>query len=148
MWPLQRGLLPLVLFTVVSGLGFGFFQTPNNRNMLLSAPRERSGAAGGMQATARLVGQTAGAVVMALLFTLAPSGAAPRIGLGVGAALALAGGLVSTLRSAVRRRSAGRARWSVRPAASRLVGVLGGSVLPERGWCQNLEAAPSPACRL
>jgi MFS transporter, DHA2 family, multidrug resistance protein len=97
-WPLQRGLLPLVLFTVVSGLGFGFFQTPNNRNMLLSAPRERSGAAGGMQATARLVGQTAGAVVMALLFTLAPSGAAPRIGLGVGAALALAGGLVSTLR--------------------------------------------------
>ena len=82
----------------VSGLGFGFFQTPNNRNMLLSAPRERSGAAGGMQATARLVGQTAGAVVMALLFTLAPSGAAPRIGLGVGAALALAGGLVSTLR--------------------------------------------------
>jgi MFS transporter, DHA2 family, multidrug resistance protein len=97
-WPLQRGLLPLVLFTVVSGLGFGFFQTPNNRNMLLSAPRERSGAAGGMQATARLVGQTAGAVVMALLFTLAPSGAAPRIGLGVGAVLALAGGLVSTLR--------------------------------------------------
>ena len=111
LWPLQRR--PRCRSSCsrwLCGLGFGFFQTPNNRNMLLSAPRERSGAAGGMQATARLVGQTAGAVVMALLFTLAPSGAAPRIGLGVGAALALAGGLVSTLRIGRRRRSAGRAR--------------------------------------
>ena len=98
LWPLHGDLAPLVVFTVVSGLGFGFFQTPNNRNMLLSAPRARSGAAGGMQATARQCGQTAGAVIMALLFTVAPSGVAPRIGLAVGAALALAGGVVSLLR--------------------------------------------------
>ena len=98
LWPMHRSLLPLVVFTMLGGLGFGFFQTPNNRNMLLSAPRERSGAAGGMQGTARLMGQTAGAVIMALLFTLAPSAVAPRIGLGVGAVLALAAGLVSTLR--------------------------------------------------
>ncbi|MDE1991137.1 MAG: MFS transporter [Rhizobiaceae bacterium] len=97
-WPLQQSVLPLVFLTIICGLGFGFFQTPNNRNMLLSAPRERSGAAGGMQATARLVGQTMGAVIMALLFTLAPSDIAPRIGIGVGAFLGLAGGLVSTLR--------------------------------------------------
>ncbi len=97
-WRFDGSLAPLVLFTVLSGLGFGFFQTPNNRNMLLSAPRARSGAAGGMQATARQCGQTAGAVIMALLFTLAPSGLAPRLGLAVGAALALAGGLVSLLR--------------------------------------------------
>ena len=83
---------------MLSGLGFGFFQTPNNRNMLLSAPRERSGAAGGMQATARLVGQTAGCRRHGAAVHPAPSGAAPRIGLGVGAVLALAGGLVSTLR--------------------------------------------------
>ena len=98
LWPMHRSLLPLVVFTMVGGLGFGFFQTPNNRNMLLSAPRERSGAAGGMQGTARLMGQTAGAVIMALLFTLAPAAIAPRLGLGVGATLALAGGLVSLLR--------------------------------------------------
>jgi DHA2 family multidrug resistance protein-like MFS transporter len=98
LWPLSRGLPPLAPITMICGLGFGFFQTPNNRNMLLSAPRERSGAAGGMQGSARLLGQTAGAMMMALLFTLAPAGLAPRVGLGLGAALALAGGLVSMLR--------------------------------------------------
>ncbi len=98
LWPLHRGLAPLIAFTMVSGLGFGFFQTPNNRNMLLSAPRERSGAAGGMQATARQFGQTTGAVIMALLFTVVPTNA-PRIALGVAAALAAAGGIVSLLRA-------------------------------------------------
>ena len=34
-WPLQGNLLPLVPFMMLGGLGFGFFQTPNNRNMLL-----------------------------------------------------------------------------------------------------------------
>ena len=98
LWPLHDNLLPLVVFMMMGGLGFGFFQTPNNRNMLLSAPRERSGAAGGMQGTARLTGQTIGAVIMALLFAFAPAAAAPRLGLAVGAVLALAGGLVSMIR--------------------------------------------------
>ncbi|MGI3899405.1 MAG: MFS transporter [Janthinobacterium lividum] len=98
LWRFEGNLAPLIAFMMLSGLGFGFFQTPNNRNMLLSAPRARSGAAGGMQATARQCGQAAGAVIMALLFTLAPAGVAPRFGLAVGAALALAGGLVSLMR--------------------------------------------------
>jgi DHA2 family multidrug resistance protein-like MFS transporter len=55
----------------VCGLGFGFFQSPNNRAMLSSAPLRRSGAAGGMLATARLLGQTAGAVSTAVFFHLA-----------------------------------------------------------------------------
>jgi DHA2 family multidrug resistance protein-like MFS transporter len=97
-WPIHDNLLPLVFFLMLSGFGFGIFQTPNNRNMLLSAPRERSGAAGGMQGTARLLGQTAGAAIMTLLFTLTSSAAAPRIGLAIGAVLALAAGLVSTMR--------------------------------------------------
>ena len=42
------------------GIGFGLFQSPNNRTIMSSAPRHRSGAAGGMLATARLLGQTAG----------------------------------------------------------------------------------------
>ena len=95
---LQSRPLLLILLTVLCGLGFGLFQVPNNRNMFLSAPSERSGAAGGMQGTARLVGQTAGSVIMNLLFAMASVDTAPRIGLGIGAVLTLAAGLVSTLR--------------------------------------------------
>jgi DHA2 family multidrug resistance protein-like MFS transporter len=98
LWPLQGRPLPLVLFTMLCGLGFGLFQVPNNRNMYLAAPRERSGAAGGMQATARLAGQTAGATLMTLLFALTSLAAAPRLGLAIGGALTLLAGLVSALR--------------------------------------------------
>jgi DHA2 family multidrug resistance protein-like MFS transporter len=97
-WPLQHDLHPLLAMLILCGLGFGLFQTPNNRNMLLSAPPNRSGAAGGMQGTARLTGQTIGAVMMTLLFTLTPLDVAPRIGLGLGAVLALTAGLVSIRR--------------------------------------------------
>ena len=98
-WPLHGSLGPLVPITMLCGFGFGLFQVPNNRNMFLSTPRERSGAAGGMQATARLAGQTAGGVITGLVLTLASTSAAPRIGLAIGAALTLLAGLVSTLRS-------------------------------------------------
>jgi DHA2 family multidrug resistance protein-like MFS transporter len=84
---------------MLGGLGFGFFQTPNNRNMLLAAPRERSGAAGGMQGMARLTGQTAGGVLMLVLFSVAPVTTAPQLGLGIGAGFALVGGMISLLRS-------------------------------------------------
>lgn len=50
------------------GLGFGFFQAPNNRAIVTSAPRRRSGAAGGLLSSARLLGQTAGALAVATLF--------------------------------------------------------------------------------
>ncbi|MEO8805591.1 MAG: MFS transporter [Burkholderiaceae bacterium] len=98
LWPLQGQPFALVPITMLCGLGFGLFQVPNNRNMFLSTPQERSGAAGGMQASARLAGQTAGGVVMSLLFNVASAAAAPRIGLATGALLALMAGLVSTLR--------------------------------------------------
>ena len=55
----------------VCGLGFGFFQAPNNRSMLSAAPLERSGAAGGMLATARLTGQSVGAILAAISFRMA-----------------------------------------------------------------------------
>jgi DHA2 family multidrug resistance protein-like MFS transporter len=98
MWPLKGDPLPLVPLTMLCGLGFGLFNVANNRNMFLSAPKERSGAAGGMQGTARLFGQTTGAVIMTLLFTLTSADAAPQIGLGIGAVLTFVAGLVSTLR--------------------------------------------------
>jgi DHA2 family multidrug resistance protein-like MFS transporter len=97
-WPIHDNLLPLVPFLILSGFGFGLFQTPNNRNMLLSAPKERAGAAGGMQGMARLSGQTGGSVLMLVLFGLTTIDAAPHTGLAIGAALALAAGIISTLR--------------------------------------------------
>jgi DHA2 family multidrug resistance protein-like MFS transporter len=84
---------------MVCGVGFGLFNVANNRSMFLSAPRERSGAAGGLQGIARLSGQTLGAVAMAFLFSTASSGAAPRIGLGAAAALTFAAAMVSTTRA-------------------------------------------------
>ena len=89
----------LTLLIMLCGLGFGLFQVPNNRNMFLSTPRSRSAAAGGMQGTARLTGQTAGAIIMTLLFNAVPVEAAPRLGLGMAAVFALAAGFVSTLGS-------------------------------------------------
>jgi DHA2 family multidrug resistance protein-like MFS transporter len=78
----------------VCGLGFGFFQSPNNRTMLSSAPMDRSGAAGGMLATARLTGQTIGATLAAISFRFATS--AEPVALGV-AALFAAGAVVASV---------------------------------------------------
>lgn len=80
------------------GLGFGFFQVPNNRTMFLSAPMARSAAAGGIQGTARLTGQTFGSVLVTLLFVAAPRTNVPHIALAAGATFALAAALVSLLR--------------------------------------------------
>jgi MFS transporter, DHA2 family, multidrug resistance protein len=98
LWPLHGEALLLVPFTMLAGLGFGLFQTPNNRTMLLAAPKARSGAAGGMQGTARLLGQTLGSVAMMVLFGLAPEGTAPRAGLALAAIAALLAALVSARR--------------------------------------------------
>lgn len=84
---------------VLCGVGFSLFNVSNNRNMFLSAPRERSGAAGGLQSVARLTGQTLGAVAMTFLFATYPMGSAPRIGLAIAAVLTLAAGLTSMMRA-------------------------------------------------
>ena len=83
---------------MLCGMGFGLFNVSNNRNMFLSAPRKRSGAAGGLQGVARLTGQTVGGVMMSLLFGLSPVDVASRVGLAIGAILTLAAGLTSLLR--------------------------------------------------
>ena len=79
------------------GLGFGFFQAPNNRTLMAAAPRARSGAAGGMLSTARLLGQTLGAAMVAILFS-AYAGGGAHVALCVAAVLALAGAVVSMVR--------------------------------------------------
>ncbi len=79
------------------GLGFGFFQTPNNRALLSAAPRPRSGAAGGMLSTARLLGQTLGAAGVAILFRAYPADGS-NIALCAAAGISLAAALVSVSR--------------------------------------------------
>ncbi|RRZ95941.1 MFS transporter [Erwinia sp. 198] len=54
----------------ICGAGFGLFQSPNNHTIISSAPRHRSGGASGMLGTARLLGQTSGAALVALMFNL------------------------------------------------------------------------------
>jgi len=99
LWPRHGTPFALIPFVILCGVGFGLFQVPNNRNMFLSVPRARSGAAGGMQGTARLTGQIIGAVLMTLLLAMTSVDVAPRIGLGSAAVLTLIAGLVSTLRA-------------------------------------------------
>ena len=99
------GLLPedaphgaIIACTALCGAGFGLFQTPNNRAMVGDAPAERAGAAAGMLATSRLVGQTIGAVMVAFLFRiLSPD---TRVTFLLAAGLAVAGALVSVSRAA------------------------------------------------
>ena len=89
---------PAIVWRVaLCGFGFGFFQAPNNRTMLATAPRDRAGAAGGMLATARLAGMTGGATIAALVFRVAPHDA-ERVSLLIGVALAVVGGGASLLR--------------------------------------------------
>jgi DHA2 family multidrug resistance protein-like MFS transporter len=77
----------------VCGIGFGLFQSPNNRTIVGSAPRERSGAAGGMLATARLLGQTSGAVAVGVAFHVAGVAVGPKLLAASAVAALIAAGL-------------------------------------------------------
>ena len=63
--------LDIILRMILCGAGFGLFQSPNNHTIITSAPRHRSGGASGMLGTARLLGQSSGAALVALMFNLA-----------------------------------------------------------------------------
>jgi DHA2 family multidrug resistance protein-like MFS transporter len=82
---------------LMCGTGFGLFQSPNNRVMLSAAPRERSGGASGMLGTARLLGQTTGAALVALLFARLPHGA-PTVSILIASGFALIAAFVSLAR--------------------------------------------------
>jgi MFS transporter, DHA2 family, multidrug resistance protein len=100
--PANPGVANIVWRMAICGLGFGFFQTPNMRALMSSAPPGRSGSASGIVATARLTGQTTGAALAALCFSLAGhQGAALALALGAG--FAAVGSVMSFLRMAVTR---------------------------------------------
>jgi DHA2 family multidrug resistance protein-like MFS transporter len=95
--PAHAGMGDIVWRMALAGAGFGLFQSPNNRAMITSAPRERSGGASGMLGTARLLGQTSGAALVALIFARSAEHGEPvSLYVAVGFALLAAG--VSSLR--------------------------------------------------
>jgi MFS transporter, DHA2 family, multidrug resistance protein len=56
----------------VCGIGFGFFQTPNNITLMTTGPVSRTGAAGGMTAVARTIGWSLGSALVAVIFAVCP----------------------------------------------------------------------------
>src|ERR1700744_2714287 len=95
--PAHPALIDVAWRMAVAGAGFGLFQTPNNRTMIAAAPRERTGGANGLLGTARLLGQTIGAALVAL-FLARYSEEGTRIALLVGVGTALLGATFSMLR--------------------------------------------------
>ena len=95
--PADPSIADVIWRMALSGAGFGLFQTPNNRTMIAAAPRERSGGASGMLGTARLLGQTTGAALVALFLARYPT-EGTRISLLAGAGFALLGAALSMLR--------------------------------------------------
>ncbi len=100
--PDHAGNAAIVGCMVACGAGFGFFQSPNLRALMASAPAGRSGAASGIVATARLLGQTIGATLVALCLTVSrESGLVVALWLGFG--FSALGSAVSFLRLLPRR---------------------------------------------
>lgn len=114
MWTMGTGLALLALLPAapgnaniawrmaLCGMGFALFQSPNNYTIVTSAPPHRSGGASGMLGTARLTGQSIGAVLLAILFSVpalqAGPGAGAKFALGLAALLTVCAGVFSLLR--------------------------------------------------
>ena len=93
------GIWDLAWRMAVCGIGIGLFQTPNNVTITTSAPLQRSGGASGMLGTARVLGQTLGTALVAVLFHLVGSqGSGEVVCLWTALGLALTAGVVSLLR--------------------------------------------------
>jgi len=68
--PAAPSVIDIIWRMMLCGAGFGLFQSPNNHTIITAAPRQRSGGASGMLGTARLLGQSIGAALVALMFNL------------------------------------------------------------------------------
>ena len=79
------------------GVGFGLFQSPNMVALMNSAPKERSGSAGSILATSRLLGQSVGAASVAFCLTLFVNDGI-QVALWVGVAAAALSATVSAIR--------------------------------------------------
>ncbi|MET0879547.1 MAG: MFS transporter, partial [Tardiphaga sp.] len=99
--PVEPSIPDIVWRMVICGAGFGFFQAPNMKALMSSAPAGRSGSASGIVATARLTGQTTGAALAAFCFGLVGHQGA-TLALALGAGFAAVGCVLSFLRLVVK----------------------------------------------
>jgi len=95
--PVAPSIADIIWRMMICGMGFGFYQAPNLKALMSSAPPHRSGSASGIVATARLTGQTTGAALAALCFSVAGHAGA-TLALVLGASFAALGSLTSFLR--------------------------------------------------
>jgi DHA2 family multidrug resistance protein-like MFS transporter len=98
--PAHPSVLAIGWRMALCGAGFGFFQSPNMKAIMGSAPAGRSGGASGIVATARLLGQSTGAALVALCFGLSAA-QGPTLALAMGAVCAGLAALASVLRLTV-----------------------------------------------
>ncbi len=102
--PAMPSNLDIVWRMALCGAGFGLFQSPNNHAIVTSAPAHRSGGASGMLGTARLTGQTSGAVLLAVIFGVTGGSVhdtkGPLLALGIAAAFAAIAAVISLRRVA------------------------------------------------
>lgn len=82
----------------ICGIGFGFYQTPNNITLMTAGPPARNSAASAMVAVARTVGWSLGSAIVALIFGLRGDLAAGEC-LYVAAGFAAVGVVVSVSRT-------------------------------------------------
>jgi DHA2 family multidrug resistance protein-like MFS transporter len=69
----------LLVAGVLSGIGFGVFQTPNNREIMGSGPPEKGGSVAAIFASMRVAGQTFGASLAAIVFGSFAPAATPHV---------------------------------------------------------------------
>ena len=105
--PAHTSRLDIAWRMAVCGTGFGFFQSPNNRLLISSAPPDRAGVGSGMVSTSRLIGQTVGSALVAVVLGLTHNAANPvvlgtHIAIGLAACFAATGTVLSWLRLANR----------------------------------------------
>lgn len=68
--PEHAGAWDIGLRSLLCGIGFGCFQSPNNREMLSNASRENSGYASGVLAIMRTFGQCLGAALVGVILSM------------------------------------------------------------------------------
>jgi DHA2 family multidrug resistance protein-like MFS transporter len=100
--PSEPSIFSIVWRIALCGCGFGFFQIPNVRAIMSSAPIKRSGSASSIIATSRLTGQAIGTGLASLCFGVAGHNGA-ALAIAIGSAFAVLGCLVSVARVFVPR---------------------------------------------
>lgn len=96
--PPDTGAIGIALRLVACGVGFAAFQTPNNRLVMLSAPRDRSVAASGVISLSRQFGRAFGTAISAFVLATTPNMASSEP-MKIAFGLALFGAIVAVARA-------------------------------------------------